>query len=68
MNPHELFYQCYKYGPDFLYGKLRIKDFNDEPHLIKNNKLISSRSQTNTLFMTNDKIKIKNVIKAYTRL
>ena len=32
INPHDLCYQCFKYGPYFLFGKLRIKDFRNEPH------------------------------------
>ena len=32
INPHELCYHCSKHGPDFLFGKSRNKDFNDEPH------------------------------------
>ena len=32
INTHDLCYQCSKYGPDCLVGKLKIKDFNDEPH------------------------------------
>ena len=57
MNPHDLCYQCYKHGTDFLFGKSRIKYFNDEPQYLKRIKSISSRTQTNTFFETNDKIK-----------
>ena len=32
LNHYELCYQCSKHGPFCLFGKLRIKDFNDEPH------------------------------------
>ena len=32
MGSHDFCYQCYKHGPDSLFGKLRIKDFNYEPH------------------------------------
>ena len=32
INPHDVCYQCSKHGPDFLFGKLRIEDFIDEPH------------------------------------
>ena len=31
INHHYSFYQCYKYGSDFLFGKLRIRDSRDEP-------------------------------------
>ena len=42
INPHELCYQCSKYGPDCLFGKLRIKYFNDEPHFPQKSKNIKS--------------------------
>ena len=32
INSHELYYQCSKDGPDFLFGKLRIRDSRDETH------------------------------------
>ena len=32
INPHDLYYQCSKHGPDFLFRKMRIEDFNDELH------------------------------------
>ena len=32
INPHDLCYQFLKHVSDFLYGKLTVKDFNDEPH------------------------------------
>ena len=32
INSHDLCYECSKHGPDCLFGKLRINDFNDEPH------------------------------------
>ena len=32
INTHDLCYQCSKHGPDCLLGKLRIQNFNDEPH------------------------------------
>ena len=35
MNPHDLCHQCSKHGPDCVFGKLRIKDFDDEPHIPK---------------------------------
>ena len=31
INPHDLCYQCSKYGPDFLFVKLIIRDSIDEP-------------------------------------
>ena len=32
ISTHDLCYWCSKHGPDFLFGKLRIKDFNYEPY------------------------------------
>ena len=32
INPHDLCYQCSKDGPDFLFGKSRIRDSRDEPY------------------------------------
>ena len=31
INPHNLCYQCYKYGTYFLFSKLRIRDIKYEP-------------------------------------
>ena len=31
-NPYDLYYKCYKHGEYFLFGKSRVKGFNDEPH------------------------------------
>ena len=31
INPNDLFYQYSKHVPDFLFGKLRIRDYRDEP-------------------------------------
>ena len=45
INPHDLCYQWSKHDPYFLFGELRIKDFNDEPHSAKNN--INSKSNPN---------------------
>ena len=33
INPHDFCYQFSKHGPDCLFGKLRIKDYNYEPHI-----------------------------------
>ena len=35
INPHKLRYKSLKHAPDCLFGKLRIKDFNDVPHFPK---------------------------------
>ena len=58
INPCDLCYQCFKNGPDFLFGKFRIKDFNDEPHFPERIKLVSGQIKINMLFKTNDEIKI----------
>ena len=42
INPHDLCYQCSKHGPDCLFCRLMIKDFNDEPNFTERIKLISS--------------------------
>ena len=68
INPHDLCYQCSKYGPNLLFVKLRIKDFNDEPHLTKIIKLLSSQIQMNTLFKNNYFKKEGDRIKLYTNL
>ena len=31
INPHDLCNQCSKYGPEFLFGKSRIRYSRDEP-------------------------------------
>ena len=38
----------------FLFGKLRIKDLNDEPHLPNKKQLISSQIKMYMLFKTKD--------------
>ena len=58
INPCGLCYQCYKYGPDFLFGKLRIRDSRDEPHVPAKGKLLSLQMQMNKLFNNNDERKI----------
>ena len=55
INPYDLCYQCSKHVPDYLFGKLRIKDFNDEQHFPERIKLISIKIQMNNLFKTNNK-------------
>ena len=37
ININDLCYQCYKHGPDCLFGKLRMNNFNDEPHFPNKN-------------------------------
>ena len=46
INPHDLLYQCYKHGPDCLSGKLRAKDYNDEPRF-PNKKRTNFKSNSN---------------------
>ena len=53
INNSDLCYHYYKRGPDFLWGKLRIKDLYAEPHFPERIELISSQIQMNTLFKTN---------------
>ena len=50
INPCYLCHQCSKHGPDCLFVKLRIKDFNDEPNFPERIKLASSWIQMNKLF------------------
>ena len=64
INPQYLCYQCSKHSPDCLFGKFRIKAFNYEPHFPKRIRLISSQIQFNTLFKTNDEIKISRCDKS----
>ena len=33
-----MFYQCSKYGPDFLFGKLKIRDSRDEQQFPRKEK------------------------------
>ena len=35
INSCDLCYQCYKHGPDCLFGKFRNKYFNDKPYFPK---------------------------------
>ena len=62
INPHNLFYQCSKYSPDFLFSKSRIRDYRNEPHFPTKIKLLSSQIQINTLFKNNYEIKERYVI------
>ena len=57
INTHDLCYRCSKHGPDGLFGKSRIRDFNYELNFTEIINLISSLIQINTLFKTKDKIK-----------
>ena len=57
INPHFFCYQCSKNGPDCLFSKLRIKDFNDEPHFTDKKQLISGQIKMNMLFKTKAVIK-----------
>ena len=49
INPCDFCYQCSKHFPDCLFGKLRIKDFNDEPHFPNKRQLISGQIKINIL-------------------
>ena len=50
-------YQCYKYGPDFLFGKSMIRDSSDEPNFLVEIKSLSNKIQMNTLYKNNEKRK-----------
>ena len=50
MNTHYLCYQCSKYGPDFLFGNLRIRDCKDEPCFPEKRKLLSCQMKMKTIF------------------
>ena len=67
INPHDLCYECSKYVPDFLSGKLRIINYRKEPHFLKI-KLLSGQIKMNTLFKNTNERKIrrcdKNIHKA----
>ena len=57
INPREFCYQISKHGPDCFFGKLWIKDFNDEPHFPNIKQLISGQIKMNMLFKTKGVIK-----------
>ena len=40
INPHDLCYRCSKDGPDFLFGKLRVRGSIDEPRFLAEIKLL----------------------------
>ena len=50
INPHDLFYQCSKDGPEFLFGKLSIRGYRDDPYFTAKIKLFSCQIQMNRLF------------------
>ena len=52
INSHDFCYQCSKHGLDCLFGKLRIKYFNDEPYFPNKKQLISCQIKMNRLFKT----------------
>ena len=54
VNPHDLCYQCSKYGPEYLFGKLRIRDCRDKPYFSGKTKLISYQIKISTLFKNNN--------------
>ena len=57
INLSDLCYQCYRFVSEFLFGKLRIRDYREEPHFPAKISLLSSQIQMNTLFKNNDEIK-----------
>ena len=56
INPHDLCYKCSKDGPEFLFGKLRIRDYRDEPCFPSKVKILSCKIQMNTVFNDKDEI------------
>ena len=68
INPHELCYQCSKDGPNFLFGKFRIRHSRYEPHFTAERKLLSSQIHTNALFKNSYGTKKGTLIEIYTRL
>ena len=48
-NYHEFSYQCSKDSPDFLFGKLRIRDCREEPLI-----LLSCQMKMKKLFKKDD--------------
>ena len=57
INPHDLYYQCSKDGPDFLFVKLGIRDCGYEPLFPEKIKLLSFQIKMNTLFKNNIGVK-----------
>ena len=47
---HDFCYQCSKYRPEFLFGKLRIRHSTDEPCFPSKIKSLSSQIKMNKLF------------------
>ena len=43
-------YQCDKDGPEFLFGKLSIRDKRDEPYFPVKRKLLLGQIRINTFF------------------
>ena len=54
INPHDLCYQCSKDTPEFLSGKLIIRDCIDEPCFPVKMKSLLYKIQINTLLKNND--------------
>ena len=57
INPRDLCYQFSKDGPDFLFGKLKIRYSIYEPYFPAKIKVLSIQIQMNTLFHNNDERK-----------
>ena len=43
INPHDLCYKFSEDGLDFLFGKLRIRDYRDKPYFPAKIELLSSQ-------------------------
>ena len=67
-NSHDLCYQISKYGPEFLFGNLKIRDCIDEPYFQAKRKLLSFQIKMKTMFMTKNGRKKGNNIQIYIRL
>ena len=50
INPHDFCVQCDKYGPEFLFGNLRIRDCKDEPYFPAKRTLLSCEIKMKTMF------------------
>ena len=67
INPHDLCYHSSKDFTEFLFGKLRIRNFRDEPCFPAKRKLLSCQIKTSTLFENNHEINEGNTIQIYIR-
>ena len=45
INPRDLCHQCYKYGSDFLFGKLGMRGSIDEPYFPEKGNYYQAKSK-----------------------